>query len=678
MKLQVALDFLGLDEAMAIISEIIDYVDIVEIGTPLIIHAGLEAVRRAKRMFPEKTILADLKIADAGAEESEMAVEAGADIVTVLATASDNTIQRAAEAVHKAGKELLVDLISTKDVFARALQLRELGADYLCLHTAFDDESATVRSYELLAKLKTLSGITVSVAGGITSESIRRILPARPDVVIVGRGLTAAVDKPQAAKRLTEAMAPAAGGKKTSVDLSGPAGLDISFDFDTGRLMFGDDIVNVEPIAKKTEALKTVLLNPDGQGPEDMFYAYRGVSRKKDQAMLQNRNLRHDVIVIPPGKVGKEYAKTTGHGHARVADSCHTCSEIYFVLYGTAHYLCQKVRRGGDTEKPEVLDAFCIVANAGDVVFIPPDYDHFTVNATDQVLIVGNWAGTNYRQTYDLIAACRGACYYLVDDGGTLKAQLNENYKVCKELTFCQPDYSIATGLRKGCQPYTTVVNNPQYFDYLTGHGRHQQLFEAWMRLQSWRVISTAEKPCEIAQTVLSELLTTVKGLKDHEYETFIKMLLGAKSIFLTGQGRSLLVAEAFAMRLMHLGLSAYVVGASTTPSVGTGDVLIACSGSGTTTITRIQAESSQKAGTAVVAVTCRPESPIGRLADLVVHIPAAEKTSSQSAAQQSIQLPGTLFEQALFVFFDSAIITLRKVLNKSNADMMTLHSNVE
>ena len=46
----------------------------------------------------------DLKIADAGAEESQMALDAGADIVTVLATASDNTIRKAAGAVHAAGK----------------------------------------------------------------------------------------------------------------------------------------------------------------------------------------------------------------------------------------------------------------------------------------------------------------------------------------------------------------------------------------------------------------------------------------------------------------------------------------------------------------------------------------------------------------------------------------------
>ncbi|MBN2295997.1 MAG: orotidine 5'-phosphate decarboxylase [Pirellulales bacterium] len=586
MKLQVALDFLELDEAMAITAEIVDYIDIVEIGTPLIIHSGLESVRRAKRTFPQKMILADLKISDAGAEESQMALDAGADVVTVLATASDNTIKNAAKAVHAAGKELLVDLIATEDIFTRASQLKDLGADYLCLHTAFDDESSTERSYELLTKLKTLPGIKVTVAGGINPESIRQILPADPDVVIIGRGLTEAADKRLVAKQLTEAMAPAAPGKQQPIDLSGVAGLDMWFDPETGRLNLGDDIVAVEPIAKKTEALKPVLLDPDAQGPEDIFYAYRGVMRKADLATLESHSLRHDIIVIPPGRLGKEYAKTTGHGHALVPDTPHTFAEIYFVLRGTAHYLCQKINHDSNG-KPEVLDAFCIVADAGDVVFIPPDYDHFTINATDETLIVGNWAGTNYKQTYDAITACRGACYYLIDEDGTLKALPNEHYKVQDQLVFSRPDYSLASGFKKSSRPYSTVINNLQYFDYLAGRGRHRELLDDWLRTHSFQAIAAEENPTAIFKTILDELSSTA------------------------------------------------------------------------------------------AALTCNPDSPLGRLADLAVHIPAVEK-ASKTAAQKSIQLPGTLFEQALFVFFDSAVVTMQKVLNKSNADMMTLHSNIE
>jgi len=62
-----------------------------------------------------------------------------------------------------------------------------------------------------------------------------------------------------------------------------------------------------------------------------------------------------------------------------------------------------------------------------------------------------------------------------------------------------------------------------------------------------------------------------------------IEDILNANAIFLMGAGRSGLVARAFAMRLMHLGLKVYVVGETTTPAVKRGDLVIAISGSGET-----------------------------------------------------------------------------------------------
>ena len=677
MKLQVALDFLELDEAMAVTAKIADQIDIIEIGTPLIIRCGLEAVRRARELFPEKTILADLKIADAGAEESQLALDAGADIVTVLATASDNTIRRAAEAVHAVGRQLLADLVSTKDIIARASELRELGADYLCLHTAFDDESSSERSYELLAELKGLPGIRVTVAGGINPSSIRRILPARPDVVIVGRGLTAAADPARAAGELREAMAGAAQSADSRIDLTDVAGLEVALDRRSGRLIFGQDVAEVEPSAKKTEALKPVLLDPDGSGSEIMYRAYRGVARQGDLPLLEQHRLRHDVIVMPPGKIGREYAKTTGHGHPPLPGREHTYPELYFVLHGTAHYLCQKVRRA-EGEKPEVLDAFCLVARAGEVVFIPPDYEHLTVNASEETLVTGNWAGTTYQPTYEAMAASRGACYYLVKEDGTLAVRPNDHYRhLGGDLEFRRAEGSLAIGLGENDRPYPAVAHSPERFDYLIGRGRYDPLLGAWSRVRAYELLADGENPASNAQTVLDELGRVAKGLKQPEYEAFVRKLLGARSVYLTGQGRSLLVAQAFAMRLMHMGLSSHVLGGCTTPSIGPGDVLIACSGSGTTAITLLQAESAQKAGAAVIAVTCKPDSPLGRLAQPAIHLPAVEKANA-SAASRSVQLPGTLFEQALLVYFDAAVITLRKVLNKSNADMMRLHANIE
>ena len=76
-KLQLALDRVDLSGVMAVLQEVGDLVDIVEIGTPVIIREGVRAVAETKRAFPKMEVLADLKIMDAGEYEASIAFDAG-------------------------------------------------------------------------------------------------------------------------------------------------------------------------------------------------------------------------------------------------------------------------------------------------------------------------------------------------------------------------------------------------------------------------------------------------------------------------------------------------------------------------------------------------------------------------------------------------------------------------
>ncbi|MNW63444.1 3-hexulose-6-phosphate synthase [compost metagenome] len=113
---------MNIDGAKEIVSEVAGFIDIVEIGTPIVINEGLHAVKAIKEAFPALTVLADLKIMDAGGYEVMKAAEAGADIVTVLGVSDDSTIKGAVEEAKKSGREILVDLINVKDIAARALE----------------------------------------------------------------------------------------------------------------------------------------------------------------------------------------------------------------------------------------------------------------------------------------------------------------------------------------------------------------------------------------------------------------------------------------------------------------------------------------------------------------------------------------------------------------------------
>ncbi|MFI5415592.1 MAG: orotidine 5'-phosphate decarboxylase / HUMPS family protein, partial [Candidatus Lutacidiplasmatales archaeon] len=111
--LQVALDFENLSRAVQAATEAVaGGADWVEAGTPLIKSEGLDAVRALKKAFPSHRVVADMKVMDTGSFEVEIAAKAGADLVTVLGTADDDTLADAVRGGQTFGAEVVVDLLN--------------------------------------------------------------------------------------------------------------------------------------------------------------------------------------------------------------------------------------------------------------------------------------------------------------------------------------------------------------------------------------------------------------------------------------------------------------------------------------------------------------------------------------------------------------------------------------
>jgi 3-hexulose-6-phosphate synthase len=196
MELQLALDLVNIEEAKQVVSEVQEHIDIVEIGTPVVINEGLRAVKEIKEAFPSLTVLADLKVMDAGGYEVMKASEAGAGIVTILGATDDATIKGAVEEGKKQGTKILVDMINVKDIEQRAKEVDELGVDYICVHTGYDLQAAGENSFEQLRKIKrVVKHAKTAVAGGIKLETLPEVISAKPDLVIVGGGITGQEDK---------------------------------------------------------------------------------------------------------------------------------------------------------------------------------------------------------------------------------------------------------------------------------------------------------------------------------------------------------------------------------------------------------------------------------------------------------------------------------------------------
>ncbi|RFU65318.1 3-hexulose-6-phosphate synthase [Peribacillus glennii] len=205
MELQLALDLVNIPEAKQLVKEVEDHIDIVEIGTPVVINEGLRAVKEIKEAFPNLKVLADLKIMDAAGYEVMKASEAGADIITILGAAEDQSIKGAVEEAKKQGKKILVDMIAVKDIEGRAKELDELGVDYICVHTGYDLQAVGENSFEDLRKIKNVvKNAKTAIAGGIKFDTLPEVIKAQPDLVIVGGGITGQDDKKAAAAQMQE------------------------------------------------------------------------------------------------------------------------------------------------------------------------------------------------------------------------------------------------------------------------------------------------------------------------------------------------------------------------------------------------------------------------------------------------------------------------------------------
>jgi len=207
MKLQLALDFPSLAPSLHLLGQVREFFDIVEVGTPLILAEGMRAVTALKRAAEGLALVADLKIMDAGDLEARIALDAGADLVTVLALAHEETIQRVIEAARRAGREAMVDLIGVDDPSARLSALTRAGVELVCCHTAFDRQGSGERPTAMLSAVRRAApAMRIAVAGGIEPRRIRELLPFAPEIVIVGGYVARAPNPHAAAKALREAL----------------------------------------------------------------------------------------------------------------------------------------------------------------------------------------------------------------------------------------------------------------------------------------------------------------------------------------------------------------------------------------------------------------------------------------------------------------------------------------
>lgn len=186
-------------------------------------------------------------------------------------------------------------------------------------------------------------------------------------------------------------------------------------------------------------------------------------------------------------------------------------------------------------------------------------------------------------------------------------------------------------------------------------------------------------------ELMADQIKNIAQRLDRNSIKKTIEYIMGADSIFITGAGRSGLVGKAFAMRLMHLGFTSYVVGESTTPAVHKNDVVIAISGSGETRSVSDLGRIAKDIGATLITVTSNKDSTLGHISDATLEIHGRSKEDTGGYLERHMRgeyshlTPlGTSFEISSLVFLDALIAELIYITGASEADLKSRHAKLE
>lgn len=195
----------------------------------------------------------------------------------------------------------------------------------------------------------------------------------------------------------------------------------------------------------------------------------------------------------------------------------------------------------------------------------------------------------------------------------------------------------------------------------------------------------------EIMKTSIRAILDNIESAEEfldrESIDKFESVIINSKNIFVTGAGRSGLAAKAFAMRLMHLGLSAYVVGETISPAIYADDCIVAISGSGETNTIVSAANIAKNRGSKVLALTSYPESTLGQLADCFILVKGRTKKEVDDENYMKRQIHGnytsltplgTAFELTTLVFLDAIVSELMEKMQQTESDLKARHTVLE
>ena len=202
--LQLALDHTSLEAAQRDVALLQESVDIIEAGTILCLTEGLSAVKALRAQCPNKIIVADWKVADAGETLAQQAFGAGANWMTIICAAPLATVEKGHGVAQSCGGEIQMELFGNWTL-DDARDWYRVGVRQAIYHRGRDAQASGQLWGEAdLARMKALSdiGLELSITGGITPADLPLFRDINVKAFIAGRALAGAQNPAQVAAEL--------------------------------------------------------------------------------------------------------------------------------------------------------------------------------------------------------------------------------------------------------------------------------------------------------------------------------------------------------------------------------------------------------------------------------------------------------------------------------------------
>jgi glucose-6-phosphate isomerase len=253
------------------------------------------------------------------------------------------------------------------------------------------------------------------------------------------------------------------------IDLKEKSGLGLKLDINRPELAFDKDLEFNLPAIRTIEQMREVLLDKDIRKPQELYYMYRDIYRFSDKPILEENNLRYDVTVIKPFRLGKEFMKTAGHYHPE------NYGELYEVLSGRCFCLLQ---RPNPDDYRNIEKVILVEAVVGQKIVIPPGFGHILINPGPDYLVTSNWVSSRFESSYELYRKAGGGADFVTSSSGesVVTPGLRINVTIIKnphftnlaDIKFAQPAKQIKRfGLLQDKPIYNLIIQDPRKLDFL-------------------------------------------------------------------------------------------------------------------------------------------------------------------------------------------------------------------